>query len=525
MSQTDLVRAIIDCEAEYPVHRWTVNGIHVWPLVRMNMYINALEPSSGAKFPQKRTRRHMLLRGARESLHEMASAIRMETADSRMNAKPGAACDFVLFSSAVHRVSVEGKYCHDIYSPLSRAAAQMNRKASLWEMANYRSYSYPRDLPSAAITPRVRYLQGVSAVRSIRTVAAELDEYEDFVAHARSKGLRSMYFDTAILKREATFVRAAADQYKRWLRKSGARIGLVNGNDKLSGAFTLACRELGILSIELQHGVQTDLHLAYGSWTKLPPGGFSLRPHLFWCWDTLSAEPILRWARTVPGAHDVIVGGNPALVAPWRVSNHTRVQNEISRLLAQHPRRQLLLVTLSSDGPLIPPECLQALELLRNEFVVGFRLHPVNKAQRARELNALLASGIGLETIPFESCTDFPLDAWLRFAACLLDARWSTVIHEAAIAGVRSVASCPESADFFPEHFNSGYLRVHREPSEIAQAVREQSRFRAQSSAETAPPLTETLRSLFEISESLRTGKTDHAPIRACYTKMAGSEE
>ena len=115
------------------------------------------------------------------------------------------------------------------------------------------------------------------------------------------------------LRRDALFLRRLADTFKAWLSRSGARLGFVANTGLQEQAFCLACRELGIISIELQHGVQGDLHPSYGSWFAVPGAGWETRARVFWSWDEESAAAINRWAVCAPDAHVAIVGGDP-----WR---------------------------------------------------------------------------------------------------------------------------------------------------------------------------------------------------------------
>lgn len=60
--------------------------------------------------------------------------------------------------------------------------------------------------------------------------------------------------------------------------------------------FIKACRDLGIETIEVQHGLQGKYHLAYGSFNNVPPSGYNIIPEIFWCWNEIYTNEINSWA-------------------------------------------------------------------------------------------------------------------------------------------------------------------------------------------------------------------------------------
>lgn len=69
-----------------------------------------------------------------------------------------------------------------------------------------------------------------------------------------------------------------------------------------------ACRNLGIKTVDIQHGDQYGM---YRSWENLPQGGYDILPSLFWCWGKTSADEINKWSHKVHPEHKAFVGGNP----------------------------------------------------------------------------------------------------------------------------------------------------------------------------------------------------------------------
>src|SRR5207253_11421849 len=91
------------------------------------------------------------------------------------------------------------------------------------------------------------------------------------------------------IRRMASFFRPRLER----LRPSLAFV--VNYYDARCMALILACRELGIRSVDIQHGVQGELHGAYGSWRRVPAGGYAVLPSIFWCWSGDEARTLRAW--------------------------------------------------------------------------------------------------------------------------------------------------------------------------------------------------------------------------------------
>src|SRR5262249_37500646 len=72
----------------------------------------------------------------------------------------------------------------------------------------------------------------------------------------------------------AARVRNLASFWSDLLERVRPRLALVTQYyDAEAMALLLACRERGIPSVDLQHGMQGALHFAYGRWSRIPRGG------------------------------------------------------------------------------------------------------------------------------------------------------------------------------------------------------------------------------------------------------------
>src|SRR5262249_5108569 len=159
----------------------------------------------------------------------------------------------------------------------------MGRRSFL--MTPLHEYHFPRHRPSMFVQPRI----DLATVRSLmpwrRKQRSEMADFARMVedVSARDLGIPlnrgfSPAEDLARIRSVAAFSRRQLDR----LRPAAAFVVSYYSLDGM--AFNLACREAGVVSADIQHGVEGDLNAAYGQWSRLPATGYALLPNLFWCW-------------------------------------------------------------------------------------------------------------------------------------------------------------------------------------------------------------------------------------------------
>ncbi|MDQ2671892.1 MAG: hypothetical protein M3Y38_03605 [Actinomycetota bacterium] len=351
------------------------------------------------------------------------------------------------------------------YDPRSGPFVDLLERAGLstavWEMSPFGDYNIPRHTRSFLVQPHLIALRAASQVLPQKDDRVELEGFQEFVRRASAAGLRFRHADANRLSRDMLYLSLLADRFSGWLRATRPRLGFVANVGLAEQAFCVACRGLGITSVEVQHGVQGDLHPTYGSWSALPRTGWEVRARVFWCWDEESAAAINRWAAHAPGYHEAIVGGDP-----WRemwLDSENPITRAAKRLVGE--RKQLIggekhiLVTLTSQGEAIPADVLEAVRGSPAGWRYWFRLHPVDQASRAPVARrALLQVNGDPELLDF--ATEAPLYALLPHMDCHLSVALSTVLREAAAQGLPSVACGVEAAVFYPQEVASGLLLV-----------------------------------------------------------------
>lgn len=468
MIRGEFIEWLKEVEESFPVTRWSVRGIRVWPLVRLSLYSSTFRSGS----PQ-----HGLsagwLRRVRNIVGGLSAWADAYLTDARANRRAVEPSDAVFLTySAGQRPLVDGKRYDVRAGPFVDLLGRIGARSLVWEMSPFGDYSLPRHTPSFLVQPYLTSLRAACQFLPLGDDQVDLEGYGEFLAKAREAGFTFAHADVARVRRDTLFIRRLANRFGSWLRGSRPRLGFVANTGLPEQAFCLACRELGITSVELQHGVQGELHPSYGSWFAVPRDGWETRARVFWSWDAESAAAINRWAHCAPDRHVAVLGGDP-----WRemwLAEGSELARRTGQLIEQ--RKQSvggdyhILVTLSSQGQVVPASLLDAVRVSPAAWRYWFRLHPVDQVSRRAEARRLLGPlKVDLDLMDF--ATEAPLHALLGRMDSHLTVSLSTVVSEAAAQGVPSVARGKEAPKFFRDEMSEGLLVVADTPAEILAAL------------------------------------------------------
>jgi hypothetical protein len=447
---------VLAAEADFPVTSWTVRGLHVWPLVRLSLASSTFRSGSPA---------HSLRAGWARLAGRVGYGIlqwgKARVVDARANRNPDRPAGAVFLASSIGRRPVlEAKRYDPRSGPFVDLLERAGVDTAVWEMSPFGDYNVPRHARSFFVQPYLYAIRGACEVLPLGDDQVELARYNEFLARAKKAGLQFPHASVERLRRDVLFVRRMAAMFARWLRHARPRLGFVANASWADLAFCVACRELGITSVEVQHGVQGNLHPTYGSWSAVPARGWEVRAKVFWSWDEGSAAAINRWASRAPGYHTAIVGGDP-----WREMwlSDKPAYPDVDRRITQWKREiggdKHILVTLTSQGEAVPAEVLEVVRRSPADWRYWFRLHPVDQESRGREVKQILKAA-GQDPMLLEVATETPLHALLRHMDAHVSVALSTVVLEAAAFGVPSVACGLEARDFYADQIASGMLVV-----------------------------------------------------------------
>lgn len=458
MNASEILEIINAAEQDdaFCVLDWRAEDLRLWPLIRIRLFIDMWAQAHGARAAAP-------VGGALGKLRAVASrtqqavndyarqfAVRVRDMSSNDDYRRSARVLFV--SNGVSFSQIDGRWVERICDPLIAEVGRSGLTHLLWTLGN--QCLTPRLTPSAYIQPLLDLANASGMLRAWRGhVELSLPGYERFVARLRGHGVSSAELTRARLASDAARLHVLRARYERVLQRVRPRLVAIAGYYGLEMmALVAACRRQGVRTVDLQHGMQGDLHVAYGRWSKVPESGFELLPDFFWCWSDAEARAIDAWRHGRTLKHRALIGGNPWLEL-WRrnddpmVIRYDAIVRETKRKL---PGERHVLVTLQfgyEDRDFLDPLLWQAQRLPSN-IVWWLRLHP----SQLKQVQALVARvrQLGLTNVNVTDATQLPLYALLRHMDLHVTHSSSTVI-EAEMFGVRSVIGSKFGAELFAD--------------------------------------------------------------------------
>lgn len=451
MNDVEILAAIADLETEFPVDQWTIDGLHVWPLIR---YAIA-------------TRNHSILMreasGSPCALNQIASRVRgnLRTAwaalkDHEHTPLSIRRADAVFFSDGVSFVRLDGRWVERHCDPIADQIESGGGRVAL--LTPLHGPPIPRSRPSWFLQPAID-LTTVAAkaahlARPARPLLAGFKDamrrlYERWGAVAASE---------SELSRQATYILSYSRLYRGLLKRIRPKAVFVvcyYGGERY--AMIHAARHLGLLSVDIQHGVAGDSHWAYTSWQRVPKSGYSVMPSHFWCWRDEDAEAIARWAGQ-GGPHRPLVGGNPLAEAFLDDGGHLATSYDRARESSRPDAvgKPAVLITLNGFETQTQLEAIaECLRRLPSMFF-WVRLHPSRLGRAEGVFQAL-------RTVPrsqwdLSSASSLPLYALLR-AVRVHITEGSSTAYEAAMFGVPTVLVSNTHSGLFRPLAAEGWIR------------------------------------------------------------------
>jgi hypothetical protein len=457
---------IWELEQRFTVDDLRVGGVDLWPIARIQ-FASAMRTKDDPQ-PQDGAMQDAA-RGVRKLVQAMLAQRNASRSDAEHNAKRAQRADVLVLHHSAYRSQAGGAYYDRLLDYLREELARRGFTSLGLEYCPSGAFRTPRALPTRYIQSELHFANLRNRVSS-RICGAKVEHsehYQAFCQAVQKAGVATARLAPHQLARRAGLLGRWANLFTRYLKTSGARLVLMTYYYSMEGmALCLAARRLGIPCVDVQHGVQARYHYAYAPWLCAPTGGYNTLPTVFWCWDAESASQIGEWAGA-QGAR-VLTGGNP-WQALWEDADSPMTKRELERIdgvrMAQPARRHILL-SLQWDAGLTA-QLRDLLSASPADWQWWVRPHPVQAGGR-EAMRAMLE-----QCAPGRYELDFAADAPLPLLLAQFDAhvtRSSTVVREAAQAGLRSLVLDPAARDYYGAELDCG-MAVAAESTQDALAA------------------------------------------------------
>lgn len=481
-----------EIERKFPVAEWRRGDLEVWPLARMELYLDMYWENAGRPRPELRPSRFRRLARAARPLR---NAWRSRTDLEHWLARPKPA-HAIFLGDGVSLDYVEGSWRDRFAEPLIAALEKRGLSTFLMQSGEVNRLPWLRPTYAANVLATRGYRPDFAAATPL-----ELPDHEGVVSLLRGNGTGAASLERASLSRAASVVAATAEEFAVLLRiVKPALAFVVTYYAGLGHAFLLACRRLGILSIDLQHCPQEGAHKAYG-WSALPRAGYAALPAVFWNWSEEEAAAIRRWSATLESPwHRSLHGGHTQL-APFLNDDDPSTLAWDSRIDAIGAgavfEREILVALQPIGGHRARWEALAAqIEASPAGWRWWIRRHPAASPLQDEEYRSLLA--LRRPNVLVEPASSLPLPALLRRMSVLISLA-SGSAAEAAAFGVPAIFLSEEARGPFARLIEKGLAAV-MDVTAVTSAIARTPQARLRPATARAPHIDETVAYLESIA-------------------------
>src|SRR5436190_1412246 len=439
-----------------------VGGWHVWPLLKSALCMPYLAPDPEPTSPPNR---RFAFANLRTCMRAQIQRFRFEligARDQHGRPPPTLDADAVMLPLSGRRVELDHRLWEIYSDPLVRLARELDCRLRVWESGAER---VPRSTPSAWISRRI-----AAATAFRRLFSPNLPEPEWFGRFQSVAepilGRRAHWPEISRLVGDVTTYAAI---FASWLRDARARaLFVVCWYDTLAMGATMAAKRLGLVTVELQHGIQGPTHFAYAGWQRAPKGGYEVLPDLFWCWGQANVDQLASLNPGFPPTVVALAGGNLWL-NQWR---DVRLDASASRPKTKAAPDRVVLVTLQLE---LDRVLLEGIAASPRNWTWLVRFHPARAPDGRRNDERLLLAtrhpGLDLtranESLVFQLLSDCDVHV----------TETSTVALEALGFGVRTIVIGQDGMIRFASFIEQGHMRSARTREELVLEITDTTRF------------------------------------------------
>lgn len=304
-------------EQEIAVSSWEMDGLKIWPLIRNNHWLYLVVQkvfNSNNQIAINNNLSHQL----KKIVSAGVSFARAKQVDKDKNDRIRKTDLLIAVATSTRFFKVDGAW----YTPYSDSLIKHFREEDIdslvLEFASDGRCLLPRFAPSIFVQNQSYYLSIQAKLRgklNFPALKEQLEGWDDCLAIIDRELGADCRPNLNTVRTKARQILLHEQWFNKILQKTKPKVAIVGFSYCSADAMGLirACRKLGILTIEIQHGVQGSEHMAYHRWAGLPEQGYDTLPDIFWTWSEEEKKYIDSWANSRPEAHRAMVGGNPCL--------------------------------------------------------------------------------------------------------------------------------------------------------------------------------------------------------------------
>jgi hypothetical protein len=424
---TDIKGYILDIEENFDVNKWKFNSIHIWPSLRLRLFFYLRKTTFSPDTRQEKDAVSFKKRLRAFIKLKAEGCFGLLQYHKWMQSLPQK--KYIFVGTDAHRVDYREARFNRFFDVI--IDQQNLQDESLY--LEYGNDPHKRMYRPGIIYRYNKFLRGFLLFHTFlrekrEKLSIDLQGYEDLLNFLSSSEISRNFAQQNSVDKLAQWAHQFLLKvlfFRNVLKKiNPEKIHILcYYNDDIMAMIT-AANQLNIRTIEMQHGPQTENHLAYGSWSKLPLKGYDMLPREYWCWDQYSKSTLEQSVGRNKLYKIEIIGH------PW--VNYWKGTEDV------YPYKDFILYTLQ-PGLSIDQLFTEALiKFIKNEPYKWFiRIHP-RQMQEYDHIKRFLIEKEIWNLINIEEATKDPLPQ-LQSNAKLHITHSSGATIEAAEFGVKTI--------------------------------------------------------------------------------------
>jgi hypothetical protein len=502
------VELLAEVERRFDVNSVLYKDLHLWPLVRLRLWQQLLNPRWGTSktASQRHTSSPIDFVWRIKSLTQAFVSTYRQNVAQMTSLRAVEPVEFTFFSRAVeHADQVDDRFYNRFLDPLIDLVEEEHGFVKIELPSDKAQETMPRFRPAVFVDPeyyhvRERLARQVWPWHNIAKIDG-LADLLDFGANLT---------DSEKIDRNKFIITVQRlDQYRSFFEDVLSVIEpkvvfLVCYYYPVAMALIWACRRLGIVSVDIQHGNQEN-HGLYARWTNVPKGGYDLLPDIFWVWGASAKDNICDWHLRGSQHNWPVVGGNLWL-AKWLHGEYpidARTEDFVDRLGLFE---KVILFSLQWIDDPLPEHVLHTMRRSPSSWLWLIRLHPLQK-QSQQEIHEIIEQ-YNIQSFEISQATHSPLYSLLKHCDHHITC-WSTTGYEALAFGVPTTIVHPTGTQVYERYVKNGVFGVALDSDELLahlhQASGQEKLSEAETYIETDPQIAEeALEVILEIYDGWR---------------------
>lgn len=476
MTDKDITDFIVEIERKFPVDRWLIDDVHVWPLVRLTIGNFLLEKyyfHKGNSIRPTKEKNTSRLKQVYKTIKDVCS---LYCFDYEHNDKLGYA-DVLMLTYNVSRNQIipkSGNWYNVVSEPIEDI---LKLNGITVKNIEYTHHSFDMKLPRSndtilisnkLLACKVKHFFKKKILRNYCSFEYKLEKYSILLEYLNKNNVSCEGLSITVLKDTIGLIKELSKYYLSIIKRTGVKWVIVpDWRTENSYALALAANTCNIPVLEIQHGFYGSDSFTHSRWECIPIEGYEIMPTHYWCWTDASATSINNSKN-----HGYAIEGFPQVELFWHTKENSTIKLYEDIFKKYFPtNKKIILVSLQNIFPenAYPEWLIKIIRDTEEQYFWILRKHISIEESGQDKLCEKLSH---FENVECGDGAQLPLILILQHT-CVNVTLSSSVVVEAMMEGVPSIVLDDGGAVLYKEQIKDGIVRVVKNPEDFMSTLEE----------------------------------------------------